>query len=49
MYPLENDRELEDALPTTGLTMREVKKIALLLISLAQDYEPPGDSVADSC
>jgi hypothetical protein len=27
--------------------MREVKKIALLLISLAQDYDPSAESVAD--
>lgn len=47
VYPLDGDREFEYALPVGGLTMREVKKIALLLISLAQDYDPPGESVAD--
>jgi hypothetical protein len=47
VYPLGNGREFEYVLPRGGLTMREVKKIALLLISLAQDYDPPGDSVAD--
>jgi hypothetical protein len=47
VYPLATGREFEYTLPQDGLTMREVKKIALLLISLAKDYDPPGDSVAD--
>lgn len=47
VYPLDAGRDFEYMLPAGGLTMREVKKIALLLISLANDYDPPGDSVAD--
>lgn len=47
IYPLGEGRDFEYVLPPGGLSMREVKKIALLLISLANDYDPPGDSVAD--
>jgi hypothetical protein len=46
-YPLSDGREFEYVVPPGGLTMREVKKIALLLISLASDYDPPGESVGD--
>jgi hypothetical protein len=47
IYPLGEARDFEYVLPLGGLSMREVKKIALLLISLANDYDPPGDTVAD--
>jgi hypothetical protein len=47
IYPLGDGRNFEYVLPQSGLSMRDVKKIALMLISLATDYDPPGDSVAD--
>jgi hypothetical protein len=46
-YPLGPGRDFEYTLPDGGLTMRDVKKIALHFISLAQDYDPPGESVGD--
>ena len=46
-YPLGAGRDFEYFLPVDGLTMRDVKKIALHFISLAQDYDPPGESVGD--
>ncbi len=46
-YPLSDGREFEYVVPPGGLNMREVKRIALLLISLASDYDPPGESVGD--
>lgn len=46
-YPLGPGRDFEYFLPIDGLTMRDVKKIALHFISLAQDYDPPGESVGD--
>lgn len=46
-YPLGPGRDFEYLLPVDGLTMRDVKKIALHFISLAQDYDPPGESVGD--
>jgi hypothetical protein len=47
VYPLSDGREFEYVMPPGGLSMRDVKKIALLLISLAKDYDPPGESVGD--
>jgi hypothetical protein len=46
-YPLGSGRDFEYTLPPGGLTMRDVKKIALHFISLAKDYDPPGESVGD--
>lgn len=47
VYPLADGRDFEYVLPRGGLTMVEVKKIALLLISLAKDYDPSAESITD--